>query len=69
MAETMYVATESFVTGDGIHYRKDSTCISAALMKRNKWEHLFKPIEVHHDVEAATAAPGEKRSTTTKATA
>jgi hypothetical protein len=61
-ADQMYVATESFVTADGIHYRKDTTRVSAALVKANKWEHLFKPLEVHHDVEAATAAPGEKRA-------
>ena len=24
-------------------------------------EHLFKPIEPHYEVEAASAAPGEKR--------
>ena len=58
----MYVATESFVTADGVSYFKDVTRVSGKLVAKNKWEHLFKPLEASHpEVEAATAGPGEKR--------
>jgi hypothetical protein len=66
--DAVYVATESFVSQDGMSYVKDTTRISGALLKKNKWEHLFKPLEVHFDVEQATKAPGEKRQSAKAAT-
>ena len=61
-ADAMYVAAESFVDQDGNAYHKDITRISGKVVAKKKWEHLFKPLESSHpEVEAATAAPGEKR--------
>ena len=51
-----------FVDGEGNSFHANITRVSGALVTKNKWEHLFKPIEVSHpEIEAATAAPGEKR--------
>jgi hypothetical protein len=66
---TVYVANESFTTGDGEGFVKDATRVSAAWLNKHKdMKDLFKPLEVHYDVasaepkvEQATAAPGEKR--------
>jgi hypothetical protein len=64
---TIYVANESFSSQDGTAFTKDATRVSAAWLNKHKdLKDLFKPLEVHHDVEspkveAATAAPGEKR--------
>lgn len=57
----VFVATESFVDANGEAYFRDITRVSGRLVKKNKWEHLFKPLEVHRDVEDATAEPGAKR--------
>jgi hypothetical protein len=58
----MYVASESFVDEKGNAYHKDITRVSGELVSKNKWQHLFKPLEVSNPaVESATAAPGEKR--------
>ena len=58
----MYVAQESFVTGEGVAYHKDRTRASGKLISKNGWEHLFALAEVSHpEIEAATAGPGEKR--------
>lgn len=60
-AADMYVASESFVDADGNSYHKDITRVSGKLVAKNKWEHLFKALEVSHpEIETATAAPGEK---------
>ena len=58
----LYVAMESFVDQEGNSFHKDISRVSGALVAKNHWEHLFKPIETSHpQIEAATAAPGEKR--------
>ena len=58
----LYVAAESFVSADGTAYHKNVTRVSGKLIAKNKWEHLFKPLEVSHpEIEAAVAGPGDKR--------
>jgi hypothetical protein len=70
--DTIYVATES-VSGNEFNFVKDQTRVSGAwLAKHKEFAGIFKPLEVHYDVEetktvakvkveAATAAPGKKR--------
>ncbi|PXY25154.1 hypothetical protein BAY59_24315 [Prauserella coralliicola] len=65
MSAEIFVATESavlFAEGRQHVIHKGSTRIRAGhpLLKRNS--HLFKPLDVHFDVEQATAAPGEQRN-------
>jgi hypothetical protein len=61
----VFIAIEGFVAeidGSPVNFRGDHTRVSAAwLGEHENLRHLFRPIEVHHDVEQATAAPGEKR--------
>lgn len=62
----IYVATRSAVihTKDGrVQVRKGVTRVRAGHPLLEGREDMFKPIDVHFDVEQATAAPGETRTT------
>jgi hypothetical protein len=60
--DQLYEAIESFAAQDGSAYHKGISRVSGEIVRKNGWEHLFKPVEsTHPAVEAATAAPGEKR--------
>jgi hypothetical protein len=63
---TMYVATETFfVTIDGAEVRvlRGKTLVDEDTELYRRYPDKFKPAEAHFraPVEAATAAPGEKR--------
>ena len=62
---TIYVANESFATDiDGVpqSFNRDHTRVSAEWLDAHpQIRHLFTPISVHYDIEAATADPGEAR--------
>lgn len=62
---TVFIAIEGFVAdvdGHQVNFRGDHTRVSAAWLEQHEnLRHLFREIHVHHDVEQATAAPGEKR--------
>lgn len=58
------VAIDSFsrrFEGADHSFQKDVTRVRAGHPILKGIEHLFKPIEAHYEVEAASAAPGEKR--------
>lgn len=62
----IYVADESavlYAAGQQYVVHKGVTRVRAGhpLLKRNA--HLFRALDVHYDVEQATARPGEKRGT------
>lgn len=62
-----YVATQSGVTeikGESYTYMKDVTRVRAGHPLLEAAPDYFKPVDdhIHHDVEAATAKPGEKRA-------
>ena len=66
----IFVATESFVAnvdGEDIHVARGRTLVLAGHPLLKGRDDLFEPVKVHFDfievakdVEAATAAPGEK---------
>jgi hypothetical protein len=65
-ADTILVADESFVgqLPDGSDFvgKRNVTRIRSNHIAYRLWPHLFKPLDVTFpEVEAATAAPGEKR--------
>lgn len=68
MAKTdIYVAVESavlYVNGTPHVIHKGTTRVRDGhpLLERNRG--MFAPLDVHYDVEQATAAPGEKRAVT-----
>lgn len=71
MADGIYIATRSFKTyvdGKRTMVRKGVTRVREGheLLRENP--ERFKPIDVHYDVEQATAAPAEKRKVTRKKT-
>jgi hypothetical protein len=62
-----FVASESFTTQEGEMFTKDTTRVKRGDPILKLAPHLFKPLEASRrggapDVEAATAAPGEKRA-------
>jgi hypothetical protein len=62
--EEILIAVDSgAVTVEGREYivHKGITRVRAAHPLAKAMPDLFKPIDVHYDVEQATAAPGEKR--------
>lgn len=65
MSGKIYVATETYTTdldGVPVSVTKDTTRVREGhdLIKRNP--QYFKELNVHFDVEQATAAPAEKRA-------
>ncbi|MEO6059592.1 MAG: hypothetical protein ABIQ05_06470, partial [Candidatus Limnocylindria bacterium] len=62
--DDMLVAKESFVTSEGLSYIKNVTRVRASDPAAKKFKDLFQPLDVSYPtLEAATAAPGEKRGT------
>lgn len=60
----VYVPNESFscsIGGIDRTFVKDQTTVREGHPVLAKYAHLFHPIRVHYDVEAATAPPGEVR--------
>jgi hypothetical protein len=61
-----FVASESFVSQEGMAYHKNITRVRKGDKMLKAAPDLFKPIEESYggvaDVEAATAGPGEKRA-------
>lgn len=58
------VAIESFsksYAGSDHHFTAGQTRVRSGHPILRGVEHLFKPVEAHYEVEAATAAPGERR--------
>ncbi|TKG58892.1 Lsr2 family DNA-binding protein [Prauserella endophytica] len=71
MSAQIYVANESAVLYAGgqqyvVHKGVTRVRDGHPLLKRNS--HMFKPLDVHYDVEQATAEPGEKRDLDTPST-
>lgn len=66
--DDVLVASESFsgALADGTSFsaQRDNTRIRASHPAAKRWPDYFKPIDVHYDVEQATASPGEKRGET-----
>lgn len=63
-APDIYVAKESFTTtldGESISVRAGVTRVRAGHPLLKGKEMFFEPMEVHYDLERATASPGEKR--------
>lgn len=62
-SEILVAADSGVITVDGTEYQftKDVTRIRSSHPAVKAAPHLFKKLEVHYDVEQATAAPGEKR--------
>jgi hypothetical protein len=61
----VFVPNDSFsadVDGVAMSFVKDHTRVREGHPVLAKYPHLFEPMYVHYDVEAATAAPGEKRA-------
>lgn len=66
MSDDVYIATKTaiiYIDGRRTTVRKGLTRVRAGHPVLSDHPELFKPIDVHFDVEQATAAPGEKRST------
>lgn len=63
---SIYVPVDSFIAdieGVECRFKVDYTRVSREWLDEHpKLAHLFRPVEVHYDVEAATAAPGEVRA-------
>lgn len=60
----LYVANESFwYDEDGVEKlaREGKTRVREGHALLERFPHLFDELDAHHEVEAATAAPGEKR--------
>lgn len=60
----IFVPTDSFtarVDGVDVLFRKGETRVREGHPVLEEYAHLFEPIRAHYDVEAATAAPGERR--------
>lgn len=64
--DDILVARESFsgVLPDGTAFDAiaGETRVRAGHASAKAWPDYFEPIDVHYDVEQATAAPGEKRT-------
>ena len=61
----VYVATETFfvnVDGADIMIEKDKTRVREGHEILRAAPQNFKPVDAHYEVEAATAAPGERRA-------
>lgn len=64
MAEDIYIATHSFTTyyeGRRVMIRRGRTRVRLGHPLIEMHPEYFKPIDVHYDVEMATAGPGERR--------
>lgn len=62
--DRIYIATESFATeidGQPVSVVAGMTRVREGHPLLAGREHLFQPLEIHFEVEQATAAPGEKR--------
>lgn len=61
--EILIAADSAVVNLDGelIQLHRDVTRVRASHDLAKQFPGLFKPIDVHYDVEQATASPGEKR--------
>lgn len=60
----IFVPTDSFtakVDGVDVLFRKGETRVREGHQILDDYPDLFEPIRAHYDVEAATAAPGERR--------
>lgn len=70
--DDILVAAESFsgelADGTAFAARRDETRIRASHPAAARWPDYFRPINVHYDVEQATAAPAEKRGAPAKET-
>ena len=64
MRTDILVAKESAIleyNGAPVVIRKGVTRVRAGHPMLRGHEHLFEPLDVHYDIEEATAAPGERR--------
>jgi len=61
----IFIAIDSFVgvlpSGNDFIATKNTTRVREGHEALKLWPDLFKPIDVHYEVEDATAAPGSKR--------
>lgn len=60
----IFVAKETFVTeidGSMVSVHADVTRVREGHQLLSGREHMFRPIDVHFDVEQATDVPGQKR--------
>jgi hypothetical protein len=66
--DDILVASESFsgemADGTAFAAQNGVTRVRASHPAVKRWPDYFKPIDVHYDVEQATAAPGERRAPT-----